>query len=563
MKRRKFITKTAGSVVVFPALILHGCETQKEYDLLITGGIVYDGSGSPGREADVAVKGDSIVKIGKKIPEKKSWVIVEAGGMAVAPGFIDPHTHTDVHLLANPKAESKIRQGVTTEIGGNCGYSMFPLSDRMYDEYRDKIDKRYGVEVNWRDMRGFFNRLEECGMSLNYGTLLGQGDLRNAVMGPNDRPPTDDELQRMKRIVRAYMQAGVLGISTGLIYTPGCFAKTDELIELCRDVAKLKGVYATHIRSEEEFVLEAIEEALTISRETGVSLEISHLKANHKINWQKMDKILPSLTEADKDGISILADRYPYIASSTGLDSFFPLWAREGTTADFIARLRDMSLSDKLKTYIEANEEKTVTWDKVLLSSVLSEKNKHLEGKTILDAAAEANKTCYEFIRNLLIEEEGMVGMIKFGMSEDNLRKVLSHPLMTIGSDGNSYAPYGILSQEKIHPRSYGTFPRVLGKYVREEKILTLPAAVRKMTLLPAEKFGLTGRGIIAEGNFADIVVFDPDTVTDRATYVNPHQYPDGIVHVIVNGTAVISHSEHTGKLPGKILRKTQVLTKT
>ncbi|HDY88933.1 MAG TPA: D-aminoacylase [bacterium] len=556
MKRRQFIKKTAWSAVFASNLLIKGCVESKEYDILITGGLVYDGLGAPGREADIALKNNRIVKIAGEIRKSKALEVVDARGMAVAPGFIDPHTHSDVQLLANPRAESKIRQGVTTEIGGNCGFTYFPLSDRSYEENRKLLERRYSVELTWKEMKGFFNRLEESGMALNFATLLGHGNLRDAVMGPYDRPPSDKELKSMKQIVREHLKAGVLGLSTGLEYTPGSFAKTDELVELCRDVAELNGVYATHIRSEQDLVLEAIDEAIAISRETGVSLQISHIKANYKKNWSKISDILQKIEAAKDNGVPILADRYPYNASSTGLNSFFPLWAREGTNADFVARLKDKSLEGKLKAHIKEMGEKMETWDNVLLSSVLTDINKHLEGKTVLKAAIESKKTPYEFMRDLLIDEDGQVGMVKFGMSEDNLRQVLAHPLVVIGSDGNAVAPYGSLSKDKPHPRFYGTFPRVLGRYVRDENILSLQEAVRRMTSLTADKFGLAERGRITEGCYADIVIFNPDTVIDRATYEDPHRYPEGIIYVIVNGQIVINNGEHTGKLPGRILRK-------
>jgi len=557
MKRRKFMKKTAIGTMLFPNLVLKGCAARKDYDILIAGGEVYDGLGNPGMKTDVAVKDGKISKIGKNLQKKKALEVIEADGMAVAPGFIDVHSHTDVHLLVNPKAESKIRQGVTTEISGNCGYSLFPLSDESFEEEKERLDKEFGFELTWRDVNGFFSRFEESGRSLNFATLLGQGNLRDAVVGPYDRPPTNDELNRMKQIVRECMHAGVFGLSTGLEYTPGSFAKTDELIELCRDVAQLGGIYATHMRDEQDHVLEAVDEAITISRESGVSLEIAHLKANYKRNWSKIDQILSKLEQAKSEGIAIQADRYPYHAYSTGLSYCFPLWAREGTNADFVARLKDKSLQNKLRAHIHEMEEKLGSWDKMLISSIFSEKNKNLEGKTVLTAAREANKTSYEFMRDILIEENGLVGMVGFGMSEDNLKKVLAHPLVVIGSDGNAVAPYEALSKGKPHPRFYGTFPRVLGKFVREEKIISLSEAIKKMTSLSAEKFGLTGRGSIAEGNLADLVVFDPDSVIDGATFENPHQYPVGIAHVIVNGQTVISHGEHTGRLPGTLLRKT------
>ena len=561
MKRRSFIRSTAAASLLAPSVIVSGCSSRKEYDLLITGGAVYDGTGSHEIQADVAVRGDRIASIAPGISARKAAAVVEANGLAVAPGFIDPHTHTDVQLLVNPKAESKIRQGVTTEIGGNCGGSQFPLSDRAFEETRNNLRDEYGLDLTWRDMQGFFSRLEAEGIALNYATLLGHGSLREAVMGPYDRPPTTDELQRMKQIVLDCMKAGAVGLSTGLIYTPGSFAKTDEIIELCRPVADSNGVYATHMRNEGEAVLEAIDEALSIARQSGVSLQISHIKAINPGNWSKIDRIIASIEHAKDGGIALLADRYPYNASSTGMISFFPQWAREGTVDDLIARLKDPNLDSKIRDYLRDQEEKTGSWDKVVISSVSTSQNKPLEGKTVLDGAALTGKAPYEFMRDLIIEEKGNISVVKFAMSEDNLRRLLAHALVVIGSDGDSLAPYGVLAKGKPHPRSYGTFPRVLGRYVREEKILSLPEAVRKMTSAPADKFGLTGRGRLTVGAFADIVVFNSDTVIDRATFEEPHRYPEGIEHVIVNGKLVISHREHTGALPGYILR--HVITAT
>jgi N-acyl-D-amino-acid deacylase len=374
-------------------------------------------------------------------------------------------------------------------------------------------------------------------------------------MGPYDKPPTSTELEQMKQVIREYMQEGALGLSSGLEYTPSVFAKTDELIDLCREIVPFGGVYATHMRSEGDELLESIEEAVTISRESGASLEIAHLKAANKRNWHKISDMLDALDQAKVQGIPILADRYSYHAWSTGLSFHFPKWVREGTTEDFITKLKDPSLQEKIRIHVKSEEERMGSWDKVMICSVLSDKNKHLEGKTILLGAREENRSPYEFMRDLLIEEEGRVSMVGFGMDEDNLRLVLAHPLVTVGSDGNSVAPYGELGKSKPHPRFYGTFPRVLGRYTREEGILTLPEAVKKMTSMAASKFGLTGRGSIAEDNFADLVVFDPDTVIDKATFQDPHQYPEGIPYVVVNGKVVVSEGEHTGVLAGRVLR--------
>lgn len=555
MKRRAFIKKTAGLSLFSPYILVDGCSARKDYDLLIKDGTVYDGLGNPGVRADLAIKGERIVLISPAIEEKKAVNVVEAEGLAVAPGFIDPHTHTDIQLLVNPKAESKIRQGVTTEIGGNCGSSYFPLSDVRYEEIKEYFDLEYGFELTWRNVNGFFSCLENEGHAVNYATLLGQGSLRSAVMGPNDRPPEDDELQRMKQLVGENMKAGVVGLSTGLIYTPGCFAKTDEIVELCRTIEKNSGVYATHIRGEGDTVMESVDEALAIARQSGVSLQISHLKAIYQRNWSKTDAILSKIEAADNEGVNVLSDRYPYCASSLGMDSFFPIWAREGSSDDFLARLKNPSNDVQLREHIKEQENMIGTWKNILISGVYTDKNKYLEGKNIFEAAAGIQKTPFDFMRDLLIEEENHVAVVKFAMSEDNLERVLAHPLVVVGSDGNSIAPYGVLSKGKPHPRSYGTFPRVLGKYVREKRILTLPDALNKMTSMVAEKFGLTGRGRLTEGSFADIVVFNPDTVIDRATFQEPHAYPVGIDYVFVNGRSVINGGEHSGELPGKILK--------
>ncbi len=558
--RRQFLqTSAKGALFVGaggPQIIMQGCTGNTKYDLIITGGVVYDGIGNPGREVDIAIRDDRIVLIGENLRRNRAARIIEVDSMAVSPGFIDMHTHTDIGLLANPLAESHIRQGITTEISGNCGSSPFPLADEIYEEMKKVVRNEYDIDLDWRDINGFFSRLEKKGMALNYVTLLGQGDLRGKVVGFDDRPATPEQINQMKTILEENMKAGAWGLSTGLEYAPGSYATTEEIIELCHVVAASNGIYATHMRDEGDTLLEAMDEAIRISRETGVSTQISHFKVAYPRNWHKIEAAIEKLDKAREEGLPVMADRYPYIAGSTGLSLYFPLWARQGTTKDFIARLKDPDLDEKLRTYSREQGEKLGSWENVRICSVATDKNRHLEGKNILEAAAEADKDTYDFMRDLLIEEDNQVNMIIFMMKEENLQRILAHPLVSIGSDGSAVAPYGVLQKGKPHPRFYGTFPRVLGKYVREEKIMTLPEAIRKMTSVPADKFGFSGRGRIGEGYYADLVIFDPGRVTDRATWEDPHQYPDGIEYVIVNGQVAVEGGETTGVMAGRILKK-------
>lgn len=537
-------------------LLLLGNTKRKEYDLVISQGIVYDGLGNPGKELDIAIKGDKIFLLKKNLDKSKAKKVLEAKGLVVAPGFIDAHDHTDLGLLTNPKAESQVRQGVTTVISGNCGYSPFPVSDLVFEEWKTNAKKEYNVEVNWRDITGFLNRLKKRGIAINYGTLVGHGSIRSEAVGLNDIAPTDMQLKKIQKLVEENIKAGALGVSTGLEYAPGSFAKPPEIEALCQTVALHNGVYSTHMRSEGDFLLESLEESIDIARKTNVSLQISHLKVAYQKNWSKIDAALSIIEAAHKQGINIHADRYPYIAGSTGLSYNFPLWAKQGTTKDFIARLKDPKLDAKIRSHLKEREMKLGSWDKVVISSVITGKNKKVEGKTVLEAAREAGKQPYEFMRDLLIDEENRVNMVIFMAREDNLKRILAHPLVVIGADGEAVAPYGLLGRGKPHPRLYGTFPRVLGKYARDEKIFSFAKGIQKMTSITAQKFGLQNRGQVKQGYFADLVVFNPGKIIDCATWEDPHQYPKGIDSVIVNGQVVIRVGEHTGKLPGKILKK-------
>jgi len=560
ISRRDFLKKTSRYTTVAGisgcGILLKGCSTKTEYDLVIKNGHIFDGLGNDAISADIGITGQKIAKIGK-ISAARGKSVINAKDLTVSPGFIDAHDHTSIELLVNPKAESSIRQGITTLVSGNCGSSPFPVADEIYDEYRDVMKETYDVDMTWRDIKGFFSKLEEKGMALNYSTYVGQGTIRGFSVGFNDRPPKAEELAKMKALVAENIQNGALGLSSGLEYAPGSYAQQDEIVELCRVAAQNGGLYGTHMRDESDKLLEALDETLDVSRRTGIRLQISHFKIAYPRNWQKIDDALAKLEAAQNDSIPIFCDRYSYIAGATDLSSMnFPLWSKQGTTDEFLARLKDPTLESKFRAFLAEREKKLGSWDKVIISSVFTETNKIYEGRTILEATEQTGKDVFEFLRDLLIEEKNRAGQVIFMMTEENLKRILAHPMVGVGCDGSALAPYGPLGKGKPHPRSYGTFPRVLGKYIREEKILPMAEMLKKMTSVPANNFGFALRGALQKDYFADIVIFDEKRVIDKATFKNPHQYPEGIDYVIVNGQVVINKGEHSGLLPGKILKK-------
>lgn len=561
MKRRAFIGGALKTAAVASAggagLILQGCSKGQDLDLLIAGGTIYDGTGGPPFRGDIGVSGGLIRAVGR-LGRVRAAAVIDASGLAVSPGFIDIHDHTAEGLLVNPKAESAVRQGVTTLVSGQCGDSPFPLTDEAFEKTRAAQAAEHGLDVTWRDAAGFLARIEAGGSAVNYATFVGHGSVRAAAMGFRDRPASAAELERMKSYVGGAMSGGALGLSSGLEYTPGSFAPTEELIDLCRVAARTGGVYATHMRDEETGVLEAVDEALRIGRDAPIRVQISHLKIGYAVNWPKFGALLERLERARAEGVDFRCDRYPYIAWATSMSQFFPLWSREGTTEDFLGRLRDPVLQARLRAEIAGKEAELGSWDKVLISSVASDKNRALEGLNVLAAAGKSGRPVFEFLRDLLVEEGGRVGMITFAMSEDHLKTLLAHPLVGVGSDGSAVAPYGPLGKGKPHPRLYGTFPRALGKYVREEKVCSLEEMVRKITSMPADHLGFVRRGRLRAGWAADVCVFDPARIADRATFADPAVYPVGIEQVVVNGQVVVDLGEHTGRLPGRVLRKNE-----
>ena len=525
--------------------------TNEIYDLVIKNGTLVDGISNEPYKGDIGIIGEHIKQIGN-LQNATGKTVIDATSRVVSPGFIDIHTHTDIEILINRKAESKIRQGVTTELGGNCGSSPFPMKYPLSD-YEKRLAEEANISIDWTDLKGFHQAIESKGTAVNHATLIGQGTVRGYVMGDGQREPTAEEMDQMKKLVAEAMEKGAFGLSTGLEYTPSGFAETQELIELCKIVANYGGFYATHIRSEDKAVLEAVGEAIHIAETADLPLQIAHFKAVGKTNWWKLPKMIDLVERAAERGLNVTADRYPYIAYSTGLTILYPQWALDGGLEQLIIRLKD----DKIRQSMKADTLEKVRgygWDKIVISNLHKKHNQWLIGKSVGEAAAEKKADPYEFMCDLITDEESDVSHIGFGMNEETTEMVLKHPLVMLGSDGSSLAPYGPLSEGKPHPRNYGTFPRFLGYYVRERNLLSLPEAIKKVTSKPAAKLGLKDRGSLKQGNFADIVIFDPITIADKATFIEPHQYPVGIDYVLVNGTTIIDHGRHTEKLPGKVL---------
>jgi len=531
------------------------------YNLLIKNGYVIDGTGNSWFKADLGIKGQKISKVGKLNAEGASKIL-DVSGLVVSPGFIDMHSHSDLMLLINPKAESKIRQGITTEVVGNCGESAAPLNDFLWDEMKKTTPhiEEAKLRRNWSTMAEYLNLLDRQGVAVNVVPLVGHGNVRAITLGFDDRAPTKTELEQMKKKLAQAMEEGAFGMSTGLIYPPGAYTKTHELIELSKVVASYGGIYTSHIRGEGENLFDSVKEAIQIGEKAELPVEISHHKAGGKTNWGKVKESLKMMEKARTRGVDITCDVYPYTAASFGLSAMLPTWAHEGGTQKLIERLKDPKTRSRLRREMDKGTPtspsplKSAGWNATQIAHC--RKHPDYEGKTVAEIAKTKNIDPFKFVFDLLIEENAGGSVVRFAMCEEDVCTVLQHPLSMIGTDGSAVAPYGVLGKGKPHPRTYGTFPRVLGKYVREEKILTLENTVRKMTSLPAQKLGLRDRGLIREGMCADIVIFDPKRVVDKASYVNPHRYSVGIEYVLVNGKVTIDKGEHTGVLTGKALRK-------
>ncbi len=530
----------------------------QDFDVIIKGGAVYDGTGGEAQRVDLAIKSDRIAGLGD-FKDASAKTIVNASGLAVAPGFINMLSWSTESLIQDGRSQSEIRQGVTTEIMGE-GESMGPMNDRVREfMLKQQADIKY--DITWKTLTEYLQFLEKRGISCNVASFIGATTIRQNVIGFDDRPPTPQELDQMRELVRKEMEAGALGIGTSLIYPPAFYAKTDELIELCKVAAKYKGKYISHMRSEGNQLLEAFDELLRIAREAKIPAEVYHIKAAGQKNWPKLDEFLSQIEAARKEGLNIRANMYTYTAAGTGLDACFPPWTEDGGYEALFKRLRDPATREKIKAEVKIDSDKWENLylgagspDKILLAAFKSDKLKSLTGKTLAEVAKMRGKDPIDTAMDLVAEDESRIGTIYYVMSEENVKKELAKPWISFGSDEASQAPEGPFLKSNPHPRAYGNFARVLGKYVRDEKVITLPEAIRRLSALPASNLGLDHRGFLKEGMFADVVVFDPATIADHATFEKPHQYATDVKHVFVNGVQVIKDGEHTNAKPGRAL---------
>ena len=532
---------------LFTALIL-GCSTPESYDVIIRNGQIIDGTGSPSFIGDIGINADTITKIGT-IKNTTGLSEIDAEGLVVAPGFINMLSWATESLIEDGRSQSDIRQGVTLEVMGE-GESMGPLNDWLKQEMKEaQQDIKFDIE--WTTLSEYLEFLERKGVSTNITSFLGNASLRLNVMGYEKRPPTKKEMDEMKDLTRQAMEEGAVGLSTALVYAPSGHANTEEIIELAKVVAEYDEMYISHIRNEESGLLNAMDELIAISREANIRSEIYHFKASGNENWHLMDQAIKLIENARNEGLEITTNMYMYNASSTGLNFSLPAWAKEGG--------HDVTMEMIAKPELKAKMIKEITFhvppEKILLVGFKNEKLRHLIGKTLAEISAERGKSPGETVVNLIYEDYSRIQAVYFSMSEENIKKKIALPFMSFCSDAGSYATEGVFLKKSTHPRAYGSFARLLGKYVREEKIITLEEAIRKLTSQPAQNLKIKKRGMLKEGYFADVVIFDPGKITDNATFKQPHQYATGMIHVLVNGKHVLKDGEHTGALPGRVVR--------
>lgn len=529
------------------------------FDLVITNGHIIDGTGSPWYSGDVGIREGRIVAIGVLGAEPRARTI-DAKGMIVAPGFIDMLGQSETSILVDPRLPSKIFQGITTEITGE-GESVAPLNDTI-NKARELKYRKYQVHVDWRTLGQYFTRLEKQGTGINFASYVGAAQVREMVLGFEDRQPNAAQLQQMQELVRAAMREGAVGLSSALEYPPAPYAHTEELIALAAEAAKFGGIYATHMRNEGDAVLQAIDETVRIGREAHIPVEIWHLKVGDRSAWGRMPEVVSKINAARAQGVDISADTYAYTAWFNEMTAFLPPWVSDGGNAKLVERLKDPATRERIrKELLQPSTEWDNEWlevpgpEGVMIGVVQNPQLRQFQGKTLSEVAKAWNKDPMDALFDFLIADDAFTHNAVFGMSEPDVVLGLQQPWVSIDNDSQGTSPEGLLGQEHPHPRAYGTFPRILAKYVRDEKVLTLEDAIRKMSALPAQRMRLTDRGVLKQGMWADVVVFDPATIRDLATYDNPNQLSQGMEYVLVNGAAVIDQGKMTGKLPGKVLR--------
>ena len=546
--------------IVFAFLLLSSLAIAQTpaFDIVITNGHVIDGSGSPWYSGDIGIRDGRIAAIGNLAAASRKRTI-DAGGKVVAPGFIDMLGQSELTILVDPRLPSKIFQGITSEITGE-GDSVAPLNDALIQAGHSQYDY-YKLTPDWRTFRQYFARLEKQGMGINLASYVGATQVRRFVLGEDDKQPSPEQLAQMQALVRQAMNDGAVGVSTALEYAPAPYAKTEELIALASEAGKLGGIYSTHMRNESDSVLGAIEEALRIGREANIPVEIWHLKVAGKNNWGRMPEVVAKINEARAAGADVTADTYAYTAWYNDFSAFIPPWAHDGGTAKLIARLQDPATREKIrKDMLTPSKDWDNEWqeipgpDAIMIGAVENQTLLPMQGKRLSEIAKLWNKDPMDALFDFLIQDPS-TGVAVFGMSQPDVTLALQQPWVAIDNDSEGTSPEGILGQAHPHPRAYGTFPRILAKYVREEKVLSLEDAIRKFSALPAQRMRLTDRGVLKAGMWADVVIFDPATVHDRATFDNPNQLSEGMDYVLVNGVPVIDQGKMTGALPGKVLR--------
>ncbi|MEM7381642.1 MAG: D-aminoacylase [Bacteroidota bacterium] len=541
------MNRSAALLSLLLALCL-SCTSVTSYDVLIKNGNITDGSGNKSYVGDLAIRGDSIVAMGK-LSNAQGVIEIDATGLTVAPGFINMLSWANVSLIEDGRSQGDIRQGVTLEILGE-GRSMGPLNDEMKKAMKEG-QHHITYDINWTTLGEYLEYLEQKGVSTNIASFIGNGTLREYVIGYDKRPPSEEELEKMKSLARQAMEEGAVGLSTALIYVPSGHAETEEIIELAKVVSEYDGMYISHVRDEEGGLLEAVSELISIADEAKIRSEVYHFKASGTENWDLLDQAINLIEEARKSGLQITTDMYIYNASSTGLNVLLPSWAKEGGHGKTIELIKQPQRRKQMIAEIDFH----VPPEKILLVGFRNKEMRKYIGKTLADVAQELGKAADETVVDLILEDDSRIQVVYFSMSEENVKKKLTLPYMSICSDAGSYTNEGVFLEQSTHPRAYGSFARLLSHFVREEKVISLEEAIYKLTTLPATNLKIEKRGALREGYYADVVIFDPSRIQDKATFKEPHQYAVGMQHVFVNGTQVIKEGEHTGAFPGRVVR--------